>query len=421
MKNIIKYPISSGVDLYYIKADRFKTVDIDVSFYMPLSEESASYSALIAPVLKSGCTKYPTAKLLNTKIEELYGASISAGVSKSGDTSVMHFSMQYVNPRYLSEDIGDECINLLCDVITDPYTENRCFNKEFFELERKNLLDSIESIINDKKAYASLRCTEEMFKGDAYSIYSQGKPEVIKKITPEAAFDFYKTTLLSSKCNIFICGDVDIDKIFSVFKNRFSGNHENEYPKTVIKAKNTEVKRITEDMDVEQGKLCIGFSTGITPTSEKYYALALFNRIFGGTATSKLFNNVREKLSLAYYVSSSIERMKGIMFINAGIEIPTFSAAYDEIFVQLKCMQDGDFSDEEFAAALASATNSIGQLSDNPGHIIKYYEGQLLAGTFKDPDEYLEKLKSVTREEVIEVANSITLDTVYFLKNKEVE
>ena len=421
MKNVIKYPVANGVNLYYIPAKRFKTIDIEISFYMPLTRENASMNALIAPVLKSGCEKYPTAKLLNRRMEELYGASLTAAAAKQGEASVMQFAMQYVNPRYLNEDINDACLELLCDVICSPLTENSCFKKEYVELERKNLIDSIEALVNDKKSYASWRCKEEMCKDEPYGVYSQGDIKTIKKITPEAAFDFYRNSLLGSKCDIFVCGDLDIDKVFAVFKERIPEARDDSYVKSIVKTAGADVKNITEELDVEQGKLSLGFRTGIAPDSNEYYALAMFNRIFGGTAVSKLFNNVREKLSLAYYVSSAVERYKGLVTINAGIEIPTFSAAYDEIMVQLNAMKTGDFSEDEYNAALASAINSIGQIADNPRHIIRYYEGQLPAGTYEDPEEYLEKLKAVTREDIIAVANKVTLDTVYFLKNKEAE
>ena len=421
MKNVVKYPIANGVNLYYIPAKRFKTIDIEISFYMPLTAENASMNALIASVLKSGCGKYPTAKLLNRRLEELYGASLAASAAKQGEASVMQFSMQYVNPRYLNEDINDSCLELLCDVICDPYLESNCFKHDFVELERKNLIDSIEALINDKKAYASWRCKEEMCKDEPYGIYSQGDVNTIKSITPKMAYDFYKNKLLGSKCDIFVCGDIDIDRVFSVFKQRIPEAREDGYPKAVVKSQVFEVKNITEELDVEQGKLSLGFRSGIASDSKEYYALAMFNRIFGGTAVSKLFNNVREKLSLAYYVSSAIERFKGIVTINAGIEIPTFKAAYNEILVQLDAMKKGDFSEEEQAAALASAINSIGQVADSPRLMIRYYEGQLPAGTFEDPEEYLEKLKTVTHDDIIAVADKITLDTVYFLKNKEAE
>ncbi len=421
MTNIKKYPISDGVNLYYIPAGRFKTVDIEVSFYMPLSRKSAAMNALIAPVLKSGCEKYPTAKALNRRLEELYGASLTASSGKQGDTAVIEFSMQYVNPQFLNEELTPDAVELLCDCICNPVTEGNSFKHEYVELERKNLVDSIESLINDKKAYAAQRCKEEMCKDEPYGIYSQGDVETVKAITAEQAYEFYKETVLTSKCDIFICGKLDIDEVFSIFKARLSGKHCDDYPASLVKTEVSDVKRITEELDVEQGKLSLGFRTKVQPDSREYYALAMFNRIFGGTATSKLFNNVREKLSLAYYVSSQLERSKGIMTINAGIEVPTFSAAYDEIMVQLDAMKKGDFSAEEQHSALASAINSIGQIADSPRLMIKYYSSQLSMGIYEDPDEYLEKLKSVTREEIIAVANKIALDTVYFLKNREGE
>ena len=421
MNGITKYPVSEGVNLYYIPAKRFKTVNIDVMFYKPLSEKNASMAALIAPVLKSGCEKYDNAAKLNCRLEELYGASLSAGAAKAGEASVTRFSMQYVNEKYLGEDgIDEAAFSLLCDVIFSPVTENGVFKKEYFELERKNLIESIEAVINDKRSYAAWRCKEEMCKDEPYGVFSQGKIDVIKKITPEAAFDYYKNEILCGKCDIYVCGDVDIDKTCAAVKKRFSGAHAKNYPETSVLETAGDVKRITEKMDVEQGKLSLGFRCGKV-SGRDGFALYMFDKIFGGTPVSKLFNNVREKLSLAYYVSSQIDRLKGIMTVNSGIEIPTFGKAYDEIFVQLDAMKNGNFSDEEFSAALAASVNEIQHLSDSPSALIRWYSSQIFAGTNFDPDEFLENLRAVTREEIVAAANRITLDTVYFLRDKEAE
>lgn len=422
MNGIVKYPVSAGVNLYYMPAKRFKTVNIDVMIYNELSEESASMAALIMPVLKSGCKNYDTAEKLNCRLEELYGASLSANASKAGEASVACVSMQYVNGKFLGgDDIDGAALFLLCDVIFEPVTENGVFKKEYFEIERRNLIDDIESMINDKRSYASWRCKEEMCKDEPYGVFSQGKIDVIKSLTPEAAYDYYKNKLLTGRCDIYICGDVEIDSMFGIIRERFGGVHREEYPETSVIYEIGGVKHVTERMDVEQGKLSLGFRCGVKPDSDEYYALYMFNKIFGGTPVSKLFNNVREKLSLAYYVSSQLDKLKGIMTVNSGIEIPTFQAAYDEIFVQLEAMKSGGFSDDEQAAALASAINEIQHITDSPSGLIRYYASQIQAGTCLDPEEFLECLKAVTRDEIIEAAKRIKLDTVYFLRNQEAE
>ncbi len=419
MNGITKYPISKGLNLYYIKGDRFKTVDIEVRIYSPLTKESASMNALITPTLKSGCKSYPSAKLINTRLEELYGANLSASASKSGESSAAVFSLSYVNEKYIQNEDMSGAFDLLCDIIFEPQTENDSFIQSYFDLEKKNLIEAIESLVNDKKSYASWRCKEEMCKGEAYSIFSLGSVEKIKSISSKEAYEYYKTKFLSGKIDIFVCGNTDIDKIYNCIYQRFPKSETENYPETKIIKDVSEVRNVVEELEVEQGKLSMGFRTGIAPSDKEYYALSMFNKIFGGTATSKLFNNVREKLSLAYYVSSGLERFKGIMTINAGVEIPTFKAAYDEIMVQLAAMQKGEFSDEEINAAYMSSVNSLQQISDSPRQLIQYYASQLPTGGGLDIDEYLSKLKAVTREDITAAANKIKLDTVYFLKNKE--
>lgn len=420
MKGIKSQEIARGVTLYHIPADRFKTTGITVNLYRPLSSAEATKNAFLPRVLKCGCEGYDAPHKLNRALENLYGATLTAGINKKGEATALTFRMEYVAGRYLDDPgIDEKALSLLCDVILRPALENGMFMREYVSLERENLKNIIEGRINDKREYAQWRCYEEMCKGEAYGVSEYGDVAHLESLSDAALYAHYQD-ILSSKVDVFVCGEADMDMVSRVIGQRFSGAGTDKYPSTQILSEVGEVKRVTDEMDVEQGKLSLGFRTGIAPTDERYYALALYNSILGSGAHSKLFNNVREKLSLAYYVFSRLERFKGAMIISSGIEIPSFQAAYDEIMAQMEALGRGEITGAEFTASKNSMKNMIQSLADAPRLLQDYYLGQLMAGTGDDLTDFVQKIEAVTPEQVVEVSKNIRLDTVYFLKNREV-
>lgn len=416
-----KTQLFKGVNLNYVKSEKFKTNMISVVLRLPLCRETVTRAALIPRVLKRGTEAYPTLADISKRAEELYGASISAGTLKKGDNQLLVFTVRFVSDSFINGAITKDAVNLLAEFVLRPKTVLGGFDKSYVEQEKVNAKNFIEGLINDKKAYASVRCNEIMFEGDPYGIYEYGYVEDLAEIDEKNLYEFYKILIETSPIEIFASGDFDGDSFKDALEKEFCGilNDRCARPaETVlaVKEKNIEVKRITEEIPTSQSKLVMGFNCGISPVSDEYCAFMMFSCILGGSPFSKLFNNVREKLSLAYYVFSVPDRQKSCMKISAGIEADKFDAAYDEIIFQLEKMKKGDFTDDEITSAQKYLATSMGSVKDSMEATEEFYMGQILLGSNETIDELTKKLYCVSRDEIIRAANSVQEDTVYFLK-----
>lgn len=420
--NIKTIPIADGVNLRLLKSDKFKTNLISVYFRIPLKRETATLAAVLPRVLKRGTEKFPDMAALSARAEELYGASVSAGIQKKGNSEVLRFSVRYVSCDFLPEDITADITELISQLVLYPRLENGAFLAEYTSREKENAKSRIEGLINDKKDYAQSRCNEIMFEGDPYGISEYGRIDDLDRITPQSLYDFYREVISSSEVEIFVSGSFDELGTAKVLKNAFAplGNRCPVLPEASFAEiePDIEVKEVTEPMPVTQSKLCMGFNCGIRPDTDEYYAFQLFCTVFGGSPFSKLFNNVREKLSLAYYVFSAFEGGKGCMKISSGIESDKFRAAFDEINVQLGAMQSGEFTDEEIDSAKKYLTTSFGSIKDSQNATENFFYNQLIYGSSDTPDSFLEKLYRVDRDAIIRAANTVQLDTIYFLKGE---
>lgn len=415
------YKINDNITLCYIPMEKLKTTTIGVYIHRKLDEKEASLNALLPYVLKSGCSLCENTAEIARYLENLYGADLCAGILKKGEDQIIYFDAETISDKYSAggEKLLKELLKLLLSMIFDPVCEGEAFKKSYVELEKKNAVDRIEGIINDKRSYAQLRCIEEMCKGEPFGIYKLGSIEETKKITPESLYAHYKKIITSSRIDVFVCGDTDISQIADELKN-IDLNFENaQLPTSTLHQKSGDVKKITDKLDVTQGKLCMGFKTGIVGNAEESAALTVANSIFGSGAHSKLFNNVREKLSLCYYASSGLDMFKGLMLVNAGIEFKNFQKAYDEILVQLEAVKKGDISDFEFESSVNALENSYRSAYDDPRFMQSICLGDLLLGNAYSVDDHIKMIKKVTKEDVVAVMNKIELDTVYFLTGKD--
>lgn len=414
------YVVNSNISLHYIPMDKLKTTTIGIFIHRKLCEEEVSMNALLPYILKRGCTLCNDTAEIAKYLENLYGATLSSSILKKGDDQIIAFTAETISDKFAAnnEDLLSDLIKLLMSIIFSPVTEDGNFKKEYLEQEKTNMVDRINGIINDKRSYAQLRCMQEMFKGDPSAIYSLGTVEDVEKITAAGLMDHYRKMISNSPIDIFICGDAEIEKISETIKEIKLPFAKADIPKADILKKSDKVKNITDKMEVTQGKLCMGFVTGIPASDDDFITLMVANSIFGSGAHSKLFNNVREKLSLCYYASSSLNRFKGIMLVNAGIEFENFQKAHDEILVQLDSMKKGEISDFEFDAAVNALVNGYQSAYDDPMTLQGIYLGEIVAGTSNSPADYIEKIKKVTKEDIIRVINKVEPDTVYFLTGK---
>ncbi len=424
MNEIITRSLTDGADFHFLKADKFKTNLLSLYIKIPVTRENITISALLPNVLRRGSENYPSLSALSKKCEELYGASLYAGLKKRGDFACLYFSLEFVSGEYINEDTLSEAVSFLKEVVYNPKKENGVFYSKFVDSEKLNLLDDIRGLINDKKQYADIRVKEICFKGSAYGIPPFGFEEDVAPITPESLYEYYKEVLKKSKIDIFLSGSFDEASAEKLIKGEFSECITSRTPKKLDTApakriSGSDVKRVTERMDVTQSKLCMAIFTNTEPFSSDYYASALFSCIYGGSPFSKLFNNVREKLSLAYYVSSRIDRKKACMFISSGIENDKFEKAYNEIMLWLDKMKNGEFTDEEILSAKKYLETNIKSLSDSLRAYEDYISLSILDGREPEtPDELIKKYALVTRDEIINAAKKTELDTVYLLTGK---
>ena len=414
--------VNDNLSLHYIDMKKLKTNVVGIYNRRPLRKEEASKNAVLSYVLKNGCKKFDTTLKITKQLQNLYGATLNAGVIKNGDNQVIYFDAETISDKYApeGEKLTNELLDLLLNVIFRPLTQNNAFKKDIVEREKKTLINRIDSLINDKRAYAQLRCNEEMCKDNSYSLTRLGTKESALEIDDKNLYEHYEKIIASSQIDIFISGEANINEAKNVILD-FTKNvnfNKAEIPETNIINKSETINNVTDRLDVTQGKLSIGFTTGISAKDKDYPALVVANSIFGSGTHSKLFNNVREKLSLAYYASSSLHKFKGIMFVDAGIEFDKFEDAYKETICQLNALKNGEISDEEFTFSKSTIINSLNSYYDDQIYMQMYALDCLYLGTSCNIEQYKSDIEKVTIEDVLRVSSNISENTVYFLAGK---
>ena len=409
----------NGVSFYHIKSNKFKTSRVDVFFVDNLSENRASANALVPLMMKRGCQEYPEFIELESKLEELYGADIKAGTLKKGENQLIGFHMSQISDRYANgEKVFDSCADLLICILEKPLIDKEGFKRSLFKQERDNLVDYIRSRIDDKIHFSLTRCIEEMCESEPYAIPEEGTEEGALLLDPTICMNIYDEMITSYPAYVYFSGEID-DKSIERFIDRFlSGTRGvvKDINQTGIKKNTTNVKKLNEKMDVNQGKLCMGFRTNIGPLSDDYYALVVYNAILGGSPNSKLFRNVREKESLAYYAQSVLEKYKGLMIIMSGVEAENRTKAEDIMLAQVEDMKKGNISDEDIQSSIKTLETGMKSLQDGQGAIVDFYLSQNLIKSSDDFDTLIEKFKNVKIDHVVKVAQNIELDTIYFLE-----
>ncbi len=411
-----KINVKDSINLYQLKADKFKNFLISFYFQRPLDESEVSLNALIPYILKQGSKNYPDNKSISKTLEELYGGSFDCVVRKKGDTQIIGFLFDFLSPRYVKNPAYKKNIfKFIYDVIFNPLVKDGGFSPEFTEREKKNQIEYVKGIINDKREYASVRCVEEMFKGEPYALFTGGSVEGIEKADGKSLYNQYLKIVKSSPLDVFVSGDIDVDEIKTMLGKIERETPEERYPVCSYKKHEGKVKEITDKMNVTQGKLAMGFVTNVTCGTRESAALTVFNSIFGSGAHSKLFNNVREKLSLCYYASSRLNKLKGTMTVSSGVEFKNFDKAYDEILKQLESIKNGEISDWEMKSAKSALINILSSYDDSMTATEEFYFNQALTGESSSVSDFIESIKEISYEDVISVANKIELDTVYKL------
>ena len=414
--------IKKGIKLHTIKTEKFKTNLIAVMLTTKLDRKNITKNALIPAVLRRGTKFMQTQEEINKKMEDMYGASFDCGLDKTGDNQILKFYMETVNNEFLPQDAENmikSSIEKIFEIIFNPYLENGVFKKEYVEQEKENIKQIIDGKIDSKARYALDRCIEEMYKNEPFGLYKFGYVEDLKDINEKNLYEYYLELIKTCKIDIYISGIVD-ENIHNIIKqNENIEKLEERKPDfkefELVKKENEEAKEIQESMEVTQGKLIIGLDVNILDKDARY-KIMIYNSLLGGSANSKLFQNVREKASLAYTASSSYYRFKNNIFINCGIDIPNYQKALEIIKKQIEDMKNGDFTDEEIENAKNGIIASIKTIDDEQDTEITYYFGQELSETKTSLEEYIKNIQKVNKADVLEVAKQISINTIYFLK-----
>ncbi len=416
-----KYEISQYINLYVIKDSKYKTVYASTHLYRPLKREEVTYNSLLAKVLKSATATYHSMKEISVYAENLYGCIYDVNVSKRANIQSIVSSVNVVSDRYTNENCQEDAFEFMLDFLFNPYTCDNSFCKEYVSNQKKNLIDDIDGLINDKRSYANVRCIEEMCKNEPNAIVEIGYRDDLEDIDETNLYGHYSKIIYSSPVDVFVVGDVDCDSVVSYFKGYFSKYNFDIKPLNVVCSSKdcSEVKYVEDKLDVNQGKLAMGLRTGITADDPDYYSLLVGNSILGSGAHSKLFNNVREKMSLCYYAYSRLDKYNGLMLIGSGIEFENYQKTKDAVIDEINNVKNGNFTDEELAIAKEYIISTYRSYEDSPGYLADYY----LACSFFDKLPSLaqacELVNAVSREGVLNAFSNVELDTVYFLNGKE--
>ena len=415
--------IKKGIQFHAIQTNKFKTNLIAVMLTTSLNRDNVTKNALIPMVLKRGTEKLRTQEEINKKLEEMYGASIGCGVDKTGDNQVLKFYIEAVNDSFLpqkNENMLKTSLEILFEMIFQPVTENDTLKKQYVEQEKENLKEIIEAKIDNKAKYSLDRCIEEMYKNEPYGLYKFGYVEDLQNIDEKNLYEYYKSLIDNCKIDIFVSGIIDENIKTMIEENENFAKLKERNPKYIvpeITAKKSEKENIVqESMEVNQGKLIIGLDLDLDKQDLRYDAM-IYNSLLGGSANSKLFQNVREKASLAYTASSSYLRLKNNILINCGIEIENYEKALNIIKEQIEDMKKGNFTDADIENAKKGIIDTIKSIDDEQDTEITYFFGQELSKVKEDIKGYEEKVSKVNKQNVIDIANKVSINTIYFLKN----
>ena len=420
MNNIInRRKIADGVYFSSITDKRYKKNLISVAFSTQLSEATATENVIV-PVLLTKCnSKLPTYKAFNNKMSRLYASGIGGTAGRQYDLQTISFGAYYLDDIYAlsGEKMTGIMTDILIDCLTSPVTENGVFSEKFVELEKKTVIDNIETAINDKRSYAIERAMKTICKGEPASVCSYGTVEKAKLITPDSAYKAYRRMLETMPCEIICTGCSDFDGVAEKFAAAFekAGRHDIENTTIALSPVKTQTEEVTERLTVNQSKLVLGFKSH----SDDDAALVLLQKIFGGTTSSKLFRNVREKMSLCYYCSAARNDLKGIMLVNSGVENENIEKTKEAVIDQLEEIKNGNFTNEDINFAEMAIKNDFKSVADSAGNVSNWYFDCIRKNDIVTPEEKLGRYLGVSKERIIAAAKSMVLDSVYVLTGNE--
>lgn len=418
------YGLSEGAEGLFIKNERFNTTSVSFNFYLPLSADTAAAYALLPFILTTCGAEYPDFSVLNFKLSRLYGARLEASAEKLGDFQLLRMRISVINDKYTfdSESLLKRAVDMLLSLIFKPKTENGAFCEEDLSREKRKAIEHIKGEISEKRIYAKNRLIEEMYKGSAYGVPKCGTVEDVEKITGESLFKAWEDMLKKAFVRVQVIGASIPQRLFETVAESFENINRCEITDCKTSEPTAAVQEpneVAERMAVKQGKLVMGFSSDMYGDDDVSLPLMVATDIFGGGPYSRLFANVREKMSLCYYCSASAVRQKGLVTVDSGVEAENAEKAQKEILAQLDAVKKGEFTDFEFEASLNSLRDSLNSYNDSQVLLDTWYALKAGNRTLYSPEEIADKIAEITREDIVNAAKGIKLHTVYKLLPKE--
>ncbi|WML31791.1 pitrilysin family protein [Neobacillus sp. OS1-32] len=411
-----------GYKLHVIETEKYKTNTLVWRMKAPLTKEDVTKRALLPQVLQSSSAKYPSTTILRAYLDELYGATLFVDLAKKGEYHVISFLIEIANEKFLTDPtpLLKKGLELLTEILTNPNASGHGFDRETVEKEKRTLKQRIQSVYDDKMRYSNVRLIEEMCKGEPYALQVNGDLEDVDSITPENLFAYFQKAFSQDEMDLYVVGDVKAEEVTEIVSGLLQfDNRTPQMATTQDVEKRSKVNEVKEVQNVKQGKLNIGYRTNSKYGEPDYFTLQVFNGIFGGFSHSKLFINVREKASLAYYAASRLESHKGLMMVMSGIDIKNYDQAVGIIHEQMEAMKKGDFTDEELTQTKAVIRNQILETLDTSRGLLEILYHNVVAHKDITINDWLTEMEKVTRNEIIQVAGKIDLDTIYFLTGSE--
>ncbi|MFC7784305.1 MULTISPECIES: EF-P 5-aminopentanol modification-associated protein YfmF [unclassified Rossellomorea] len=411
-----------GYTLHIVQTDKFKTNSLILKMKAPLDQETVTLRGLLPHVMQSSTKTYPSTTELRSYLDELYGANFFTDLGKKGEYHVVSMSVEIANEKFLrdSDPLLQKGLEFLADVLQNPHIENNEFDQKTVEKEKRNQKVRIQAVYDDKMRYANSRLVEEMCKGERFALHVNGISEEVESITAKSLYEYYQKVMNEDQFDLYVIGDVDVAEVETLCDQLLQLNE-----RTPLEVDSSEVEQkerenvVKEKQDVKQGKLNMGYRTHTQYGDDDYFALQVFNGIFGGFSHSKLFINVREKASLAYYAASRLESHKGLLMVMSGIEFEKYDQAVGIINDQLQAMKDGDFTDGEIEQTKAVIRNQLLETIDTSRGLVEVLYHNAVAHEEIDLKHWLDEIEKTTKEDIVKAANKVELDTIYFLTGME--
>ena len=412
----------NGYKLHLIPTKKFKNITISLRLQNKLTRETSTIRTLLTFVLIASTDKYKTTKEIAAYLDEMYGARLSNNILSKGYSHIMQLYSGCVNENYLplKESLLEKQIMLINDLFYHPNVLNGAFDEKIVELKKRELKERLQAAKDDKFSYSLDKLFEYMGRGSVLGINSTGYEDEIDAISAKDLYEYLQKCILEDEKHLYIVGDIDESVVDLFAKNLKFANHSNQYPSSYqFKSDKNEVLEVIETQEITQAKLNMGFTIDCNYTSLDHYAFTVFNAYYGGFSQSRLFQVVREENSLCYYVSSSYDAFNGIMIVNSGIEDEDYTKAKDLILEELNKIQKGIIEDDRLQLAKGMLANSLRKTNDEAGSMIAIDYNRDITGKIETNDEYLQKLMSVTKEDIIRVSLKVKLDTIYLLTGKD--